>query len=95
MDGDKNIKVEIAYAIPDRAYVIPVTVPSGTTIKQGIETSGILEQCPEIDLTRNEVGIFSKPMTLDDVIKNGDRIEIYRPLITDPKEARRQRADKK
>jgi hypothetical protein len=94
MDSDKYIGIEVAYALPDHAYLIPVKVLAGATIKQGIESSGILEQCMEIDLARNKVGIFSKLKNLDTLLSNGDRIEIYHDLKVDPKEARRKRAAK-
>ncbi len=95
MESDnKIINIEVVYALPNHAYLIPVKVNSGTTLRQGIESSGILEKCPEINLARNKVGIYSKPRALDYVLKDGDRIEIYRPLIIDPKEARRKRANK-
>ncbi|MCH8163853.1 MAG: RnfH family protein, partial [Proteobacteria bacterium] len=69
-------------------------VEDGTTIQQAIVTSGILDQCTAIDLETNEVGIFSKIVALDTLVRAGDRIEIYRPLILDPKQARRLRAKK-
>jgi hypothetical protein len=72
--------------------LIPLEVPHSTTVKQAIEKSGMLHFFPEIDLTQNKVGIFSKPCTLDTPLREGDRIEIYRPLLADPKEVRKRRA---
>ncbi len=92
--GKKMLHIEVVYALSEYAYLIPVDVPPGTTLKQGIELSGILNQCPNIDLSKNKVGIFSKQKELDTGLSNGDRIEIYRPLKVDPKEARRKRAGK-
>ncbi len=91
MGSDKKINIEVAYATDVQSYLLSVAVPVGSTIAQGIETSGILEQCPEIKLDQNKVGIFSKLKSLDDKLNEGDRIEIYRPLKIDPKEARRRR----
>ncbi len=91
----KNIKVEIAYALPDRQQIFTVYIPSGSTIETAIDRSGILEIFPEIDLMKQKVGIFSKLKKLSDIVSEGDRIEIYRSLMIDPKEARRRRAAKK
>ncbi len=91
MVSDKHINIEILYATAAQSYLLSVAVPIGSTIAQGIEASGILEQCPDIDLTQNKVGIFSKLKSPDDLLKEGDRIEIYRPLKIDPMEARRRR----
>ena len=87
--------IELVYIKPDEQHVVELKVDNGTTIQQAIETSGLLEQFPEIDLSVNKVGIFSAIKPLDTVLESGDRIEIYRPLLADPKEARRQRARKK
>ncbi|WP_251359213.1 RnfH family protein [Kangiella sp. TOML190] len=87
-----NIKVEVAYALPDKQTLLTTQATSEDTIEQVIKTSGILEICPEIDLTTSRVGIFSKLAKLSDTLHDGDRIEIYRPLIIDPKEVRKQRA---
>ncbi len=93
MESDENIHIEVAYATSEESYLLTVVVPSGSTIAKGIEVSGILVQCPEIDLSKNKVGIFSKLKTLDDILREGDRVEIYRPLKIDPKVARREKAD--
>lgn len=92
MAGAEPIKVEVAYARPDRQVIVPLSVPAGTTVEQAILDSGILEQFPEIDLGKNKVGIFGKLTRLGQTLREGDRVEIYRPLIADPKEIRRQRA---
>ena len=94
MASSENINIEIAYGTPGESVILTVNVPYGSTIMQGIEHSGILEKYPEIDLTRNKVGIFSKLKPLDETLNEGDRIEIYRPLIADPKDARRSRAER-
>ncbi len=84
--------VEVAYARPDQQVIIPVRVPAGATLEEAIERSGVLERFPEIDLARNKVGVFGKPSKLSAGLRPGDRVEIYRPLIADPKEVRRRRA---
>ncbi len=86
------IAIEVAYALPMRQVVLKVEVSPGTTVQQAIESSGVLQQFPQIDFATAVVGIFSRPCRLGDVVKAGDRIEIYRPLLIDPKEARRNRA---
>ncbi len=91
-EGDEKILVEVAYARPDRQMIIPLEVPVGTTLREAIELSGIREHFPEIDLSVNKVGIFGKLSKLDTVLRDHDRVEIYRPLIADPKEVRKQRA---
>jgi putative ubiquitin-RnfH superfamily antitoxin RatB of RatAB toxin-antitoxin module len=87
-----KIMIEVAYALPERQTLIALEVPAGTTLEQAIALSGICRQYPEIDLAVNRVGIFSKLTTLDAPLQAGDRVEIYRPLLIDPKEARRRRA---
>ena len=91
----EEILVEIAYALPEEQVIISIKVPSKSDVKQAIEKSGIQIKFPSIDLSKNKVGIFGKKTTLDHVLKNRDRIEIYRPLILDPKEMRRKRAAQK
>jgi len=86
------ITVEVAYAIPTEQVIIPVNVEAGTTVEEAIQNSGILTQFPEIDLNKNKVGIFSKICSKDQVLRDRDRVEIYRPLIADPKEVRKRRA---
>ena len=87
-----QINIEIAYALPERYYLKFFQVDEGITVQTAITQSGILSQFPEIDLSTNKIGIFSRPIKLTDVLKEGDRIEIYRPLLADPKEIRRKRA---
>ena len=87
-----EIMVEVAYALPKEQLIIPVRVPSGTTAEDAIKLSGILQKFPEIDLAVNKFGVFGKLTKSDTVLRELDRVEIYRPLIADPKEVRRQRA---
>ncbi len=92
MADDTPMTVEVAWARPERQVIIPVEVAEGATIGEAITRSGILERFPEIDLEYNRVGIFGRLQTLATVLRAGDRVEIYRPLIADPKEVRRRRA---
>ena len=90
--ADDRIDIEVAYARPDEQVILPLRVPAGTAIEDAIRRSGILDRFPEIDLAANKVGVFGKVGRLDQGLAEGDRVEIYRPLIADPKEARKQRA---
>ena len=93
MTNDKKILVEVTYATPQKQLIIPVNVNEGITVSEAIELSGIKKEFPEINLNSDPVGIFGKHTTLDHVLREKDRVEIYRPLIADPKEIRRQRAE--
>lgn len=93
-DNETLIQIEVAYATPAQSWLIPLSIEQGSTIQQAIVSSGILEQCPEINLEINKVGIFSNIAMLDTFLRAGDRVEIYRPLILEPKQARRLRAVK-
>ena len=84
--------VEVAYALPDKQSLVSLEVEKGTTLKEAIEASGILDSFEQIDLTKDRVGIFSKFATLDTVLREKDRVEIYRPLIANPKQVRKERA---
>ena len=89
-----SIRVEVVYALPDRQEVVPLTVSADTTVQAAIEASGLLEKYPEISLDKggNKVGIYAKLTPLTTVLRDRDRVEVYRPLIADPKEVRRKRA---
>lgn len=89
---NKSISVEVAYATPKRQMSITVQVSENATLKDAIDASKILKEFPEIDLNQQKVGIFSKPKQLTDKVRAGDRIEIYRALLMDPKEIRRKKA---
>lgn len=86
------ISVEVAYTRPDTQIVIAVDVAAGARVEDAVRASGILKRFPEIDLARAAVGIFGTRVPLTAGLRTGDRIEIYRPLTADPKEARRRRA---
>lgn len=89
------LNVQLCYAAPLREYLRDLQVAPGTTIEQAIIQSGVLEDIPGIDLAAQPVGIFGKKRPLDTVLREHDRIEIYRPLVADPKESRRRRSEKK
>ncbi|MCC8999906.1 MAG: RnfH family protein [Candidatus Contendobacter sp.] len=91
-DANSTIRVEVAYARPDQQIIIPVELPTGATLEQAIIQSRMLEQFPELDLKTAKVGVFGKLGKLSATLRNGDRVEIYRPLIADPKAVRKQRA---
>lgn len=89
------INIEVAYAQPASQQIVALDVPAGTSVQQAIALSGLLTRYRDIDLTRNKVGIFSLPCSLEQILQAGDRVEIYRALQQDPKEARRNRASKR
>jgi len=91
--SDEKISVEVVYALPAEQVLLKSEVPQGTTIAEAVKLSGILGKFPEIDLEKGKFGIFGKLSKIDTVLREKDRIEIYRPLIADPKEVRRKRAE--
>lgn len=86
------IKVEVCYALPAKQELVGVKLPEGATLAQALEASGLLQKYPEIDLKKNKFGIYAKLSKPETVLRDRDRVEIYRPLIADPKEVRKQRA---
>ena len=92
MASAELLKVEVAYALPDEQFIFALEVPPGTTAEQAIQRSGVLERFPEINLASQKLGVFGKLNKPDYVLRAGDRVEIYRPLIADPKAVRKQRA---
>lgn len=88
-----QINIEVVYALPEEQVLLKLVVPDGTTVADAIKASGMLDKRPEIDLSANKLGIFGKLTKADAVLRDKDRIEIYRPLIADPKEVRRMRAE--
>lgn len=88
----ETILVEVAYARPERQLILAVAVPAGTTAAEAVRLSGIEEQFPEIALDKNRLGVFGKLCKADRLLNAGDRVEIYRPLLADPRAARRERA---
>lgn len=87
-----SITVEVAYALPHQQLIVPLKVKPGTTALEAIHASGILQKFPEISLEQTQFGVFGKVVKPDTVLRELDRVEIYRPLIADAKEVRRQRA---
>lgn len=88
-----QIKIEVVYALPHDQIVRQLNVPAGTTARQAIELSGISGMFSGIDLSQNKLGIFGKLVRSDTLLRDRDRVEIYRPLSVDPKDARRKRAE--
>lgn len=86
------IQVQVVYALPDKQVVVELSLPPGAKVGDALEQSDLLRRFPDIDLTRQRIGIFSRLATADTELNNGDRVEIYRPLTRDPKEARRELA---
>ncbi|WP_118985424.1 RnfH family protein [Photorhabdus sp. CRCIA-P01] len=89
-----DINVEVVYALPDHQYLRTVKLSQGATVEQAIVASGLLALRNDIDLQKNKVGVYSRPVKLTDILEEGDRVEIYRPLLADPKEMRRKRAER-
>lgn len=87
----QDLTVEVAYAKPERQWLIETKVPPQSSIVDAIRHSGILDLCPELVAEQLVVGIFGKLRLLTHPLQNGDRVEIYRPLLKDPREARRER----
>jgi len=88
-----NINVEVVYALPDQQTLLKIVVPVGTTVEEAVLASAITDKHPEIDLATNKMGIFGKLTKATAELRDHDRIEIYRPLLADPKEVRRRRAE--
>ncbi|MCP5247953.1 MAG: RnfH family protein [Candidatus Accumulibacter sp.] len=88
----ETLRIDVIYALPSRQQLVSLKLPAGSTVRQAIEASGLLQKHSEIDLTSNKVGVFAKLTKLDAPLRDQDRVEIYRPLIADPKEVRKQRA---
>ena len=89
----ESLSIEIAYALPQKQELVQLKLPAGSTVQQAVEASGLKQKHPEIDLAKNKVGIFGKLSKLDAPLRDRDRVEIYRPLIADPKEVRKKRAE--
>jgi putative ubiquitin-RnfH superfamily antitoxin RatB of RatAB toxin-antitoxin module len=89
-----RINIEVAYALPDEQVLLALEVEQGATVAQAIERSGILSRFPEVRVAPGSLGVFGRQVGLDEPLRDGDRVEIYRPLIANPKQARRERAKK-
>jgi len=88
----ETLSIEVVYALPHKQEIVALKLPQGATARQAIEASGLLQKYPEIDLAKNKLGVFAKLTKPDAALRDKDRVEIYRPLIADPKEVRKQRA---
>ena len=91
-DNPASIQVEVAYARPDEQLILTVEVPAGATLEEAIRLAKIQERFPEIELETAKVGVFGKLSKLSASVRAGDRVEIYRPLLADPKAVRKKRA---
>ena len=92
MTGKDIIRVEVAYALPHRQAILPLDVAPGTTVREAAQLSGITAKFDGIDLENATFGIFGGVVAPTQVLAEGDRVEIYRPLLADPKEVRKARA---
>lgn len=90
--SEQFIHVQVCYAMSQRQELVSLTLPEGSTVLHAVERSGLLVKYPEIDLEKNKLGIFAKLSKVDTALRDKDRVEIYRPLIADPKEVRKKRA---
>jgi hypothetical protein len=93
--NDASLEVEVVYALPKQQFLVQLSLPLGSTAREAVEQSGLLVKFPQINLETLTVGIFSRVVGLDHVLVAGDRVEIYRPLLMSPGEARRRRAQLK
>jgi putative ubiquitin-RnfH superfamily antitoxin RatB of RatAB toxin-antitoxin module len=89
-----RLSIEVCYAAPEGQALIAVDLPEGATLQQALDASGILQRYPDIDLNTQKVGVFGKLKPLDAVLADHDRVEIYRPLLVDPKVSRQRRVEK-
>lgn len=92
MENHKKIQIEVIYALPDEQFQVALELPEGATANTALEFSGLLKKYPEIDLQHQRIGILGRIVEPDYVLKDGQRVEIFRPLTRDPKQARRERA---
>lgn len=93
--AEPTIRVQVCHALPDSAFVAELALPAGATLRQALDASGLLQRHPEIDLDTQKAGVFGKVKPFDTPLRDGDRVEVYRPLLADPKETRRRRAKHK
>jgi putative ubiquitin-RnfH superfamily antitoxin RatB of RatAB toxin-antitoxin module len=90
--ADDTLAISVAYCSPTQSLEIALSIARDSTVADAIQQSGILRRFPEIDINHNKVGVFSSLCSLDKLLQNGDRVEIYRPLQQDPMTARRNRS---
>jgi len=89
-----KITIEIVYGVPHKQKILTISIDANATVEQGIKESGIMKLFPEIDLAINKVGVWNRAVKLSEILEDLDRIEVYRPLIADPKDVRKRRAEK-
>lgn len=87
-----EMSIEVVYPLPEKQEIFTVSLPAGASVRQAIESAGVLLKYPEIDISKNKIGVFARLVKPDAPLRDRDRVEIYRPLIADPKEVRKQRA---
>ena len=92
--NEQKLTIEVVYGVPHKQKILTLLVDEGCTVEQGIIDSGVIDLFPEIDLSVNKVGIWNRAVKLSQVLADLDRIEVYRPLIADPKDVRKRRAEK-
>ncbi|OPZ11656.1 MAG: Persistence and stress-resistance antitoxin PasI [Alphaproteobacteria bacterium ADurb.BinA280] len=92
MSDSRNLQVEVVYALPDRVWRVPLVLASGSTVGDAVAASGLLDRLEDLANKPLDCGVFSQACSLNRVLQDGDRVEIYRPLLCDPKEVRRERA---
>lgn len=93
LETSKTINVEVVYALPQAQDLVRLALPEGSTVQQAVAASGLLRKHPEIDPEKAKLGIFGKLSKADAPLRDRDRVEIYRPLLADPKEVRKKRAE--
>lgn len=89
----ESLSVDVVYAKPERQELVHLTLAQGSTLKQAVEASGLLQRYPELDPEKLKLGVFGKISKPDALLREYDRVEIYRPLVADPKEVRKKRAE--
>lgn len=93
MDSAPSLRVELAFGLPERQWVLNLVLPAGSTVQDALDAARLDRQLPEWSFESGKVGVFGRVCALDRQLKEGDRVEVYRPLKADPKEVRRQLAD--
>jgi len=86
------MEIEVVLAMPEKQVLRKIEAPAGCTVAEAIELSGIRAEFPDIEINPTALGVFSRKVAPDHILHSGDRVEIYRPLVADPKEMRKQRA---
>lgn len=91
-DPEQRIRVQVAYALPQRQWLVPLDVVAGTTAADAVEASGLPTRIPGFSACEHTLAVYSRPVASSYVLQAGDRLEILRPLLADPKQGRRERA---